>query len=1570
MADIIRIGELANDIEREIIRYLDGNLSDDYVLIHNLELKSSSGIYEIDLVIIAPHSIFVVDIKGTGGRVEIIEPNWYPENRQSFPSPVKKLRHHAKTLKSLIVSANPARRRVLNDVHVQEVVLMASEDSFVVDKTGLDEKSVVSVKDCLKYFKDLSHIPAHRLTDIRPFALDIKTTIRGRAEAPSTVCYGDWQIEEELGGNSQYTEYRAIGRSIAKRGLTTRLRVYPIDLYQDTATREKQLQLMTTAYRAVFRLTHDGILKVQDCIEPEEGDRVVLVSEDIAGQVLRQQIEQNQQSFTLDQKLGFIREILIALNYAHKHGVIHRNITPDSFLITTQKQILLTGFDYARIQNHGSSIADDIVDALDAYTVYQAPECHHDPAKATVVSDLFAAGLVFYELLTGKRAFDHAQQMVDSQAVFLNLPSKLNAEVSTAIDSWLQKFCKIKPSDRYESAREALDELIPIASEQHFKASLPLDLTNLLPGTLLDNHFLIRKRLGKPGSFAVAYQVLDTLRGVERVMKLVLRDRYSVSERLRQEYVTLEELPEHQHVVKVRWGGYLRDETPYIIFDYLEGRDVDDLIAQQQLSADEALKIVKQTALGLAHLHNNGVYHQDIKPSNLLLTNQGIRIIDFNIAVSEQEEISANAGTRRYIPPDFNFSAELDSSDRIDRDLYALGITFYECLTGGHYPFEEAVPPTGKEMRDPRSFDACTDLEERLVKILMKATAPQKCNRFSSAIELVNVLEAICFPITTTADASVEHSIEHSVEHSNLATSSDQTAQDIEIVSVEAQIDVEIGISPNYEIHAVKTDESLDSYTIDFQQSVYGNGSGNGRGSFSSIRYNADSKVVLDPTNLYPVPPDYIAVTTERQWVEKFFVLEGSFWVRGESLCTWAEAWLRAHDKASAIVEVKQNPRTCLEALLAPVEIPSEWNAEQIIDWSTRLDSYSSENSIAHLLADAQPEHRNIWLGEPSHQHLANWLSVQLPGEYQVFEQVWQQRIKAQNHSFSEFYGVTDKNQLLKQWLGLTGKKDKRLGQFPVEIPDSVREEFTRFWDEKLIQTKGAVLEQCSSDPSPEMAYIATRAYRLLKKHPHWITHERKDKIYNHLSFQQQQEITSQQPPQLPNMLKVDANLAEALNWVTQGYLPFRGWETTASPQAESNQSECLADSFVDWLVKQYPQLREDKVERSVLNYSVASLVQELCEQHPVLWVVVDGLGWRDHEELLRYITKDQALSTTTALEPRISILPTKTGYAKWSLYAQLPPDDSFWEERAGKAFPLMLKGKKYRGERYTDYTKDTLIRDLKEQKYQLYCWDTTCLDELYHRERDWQSLHNLHRPHMLELIAKQILSFVQMYPNSDQLKIVIASDHGQLMGCSSQLTDLPHNIQAKGRIALGKVNDPRFIILEADRFRLPQDISVVRGTGYCSGSGSNVGFHGGLFPEEVIIGVSVLQQKVERNPIAVLCEGTGKAGQDGTIDIHFHNPNSLPLTNLKLYIEEIEELRNGLLLESRILPDQEITLTIPLAKCPELPPTESEKCINLTGRVEFYFADTECGKSSISQRSKLVIKQLFSSGFDIDDFL
>ena len=228
-----------------------------------------------------------------------------------------------------------------------------------------------------------------------------------------------------------------------------------------------------------------------------------------------------------------------------------------------------------------------------------------------------------------------------------------------------------------------------------------------------------------------------------RVIKLVTKDRQSVYERLRREYKTLTQLPDHPHVVKVIWADRFNDQkqTPYIVFEYIEGLDISGLISAESLSLEDSVQIVRQAAEGLEHLHKHNIYHQDVKPSNLLWTKNGVRIIDFNVAVSEKDDLQSDGGTRRYIPPDYNYN-EPSRDDRIDRDLYSLGITFYECLTG-NYPFDEQKPPLNGQPKDPRQFKGCENLNSSLIHLLNRMIAPQRKDRYPSVEAFLKELDQI-----------------------------------------------------------------------------------------------------------------------------------------------------------------------------------------------------------------------------------------------------------------------------------------------------------------------------------------------------------------------------------------------------------------------------------------------------------------------------------------------------------------------------------------------------------------------------------------------------------------------------------------------------------------------------------------------------------------------------------------------------------------------------------------------------------------------------------------------------------
>ena len=79
MARVIAIGQPANDSEREAIAYLRDHLPNGCAVIHNFELKQGHELYEIDIALLTPHAVFVIDVKGTRGLIDVYGAKWYPK---------------------------------------------------------------------------------------------------------------------------------------------------------------------------------------------------------------------------------------------------------------------------------------------------------------------------------------------------------------------------------------------------------------------------------------------------------------------------------------------------------------------------------------------------------------------------------------------------------------------------------------------------------------------------------------------------------------------------------------------------------------------------------------------------------------------------------------------------------------------------------------------------------------------------------------------------------------------------------------------------------------------------------------------------------------------------------------------------------------------------------------------------------------------------------------------------------------------------------------------------------------------------------------------------------------------------------------------------------------------------------------------------------------------------------------------------------------------------------------------------------------------------------------------------
>ena len=632
-------------------------------------------------------------------------------------------------------------------------MLLTAPDAYLNDPADMDAPAVVSLKDAVRFFKDATRIPSRFARAISAYQSLILHALKVVKPAAAKLRFGHWEVTEKLGATDRYTEYRATN---AFAGGSARLRVYQADPYQPEEARKAESNRIQNAYKALSRLPlHPNIVAARDFFPADDGVSFVLVLDDAPGQALTIHLARPQLALTLDQKWRVAKDLLAALAHAHQHGVLHRNLSPGAILIGQDGTARLTDFDFAKAGTDRSlTIADAIIDWVEK--AYVAPEAYRAPEAASRASDVFSAGVIFYELFTGDQPFaGDPSRIFDNNGVFPLNPSQLRPELNASLDEWLQGLCRFEETQR-PTASAALSELdalrksslTPLLQKGGLESppvsedEAEVDYLDLPAGHRLTHKFIVEKRLGR-GSFGVVYKVIDTLGDVARAVKLIVSDRHSTLERLKKEYYPLVRIAPHPCVIQVLDADILRGpEIPYLVFEYVEGADVGDMIQQRLLAPEDVLELGKQVIEGLAHLHGQGFHHCDIKPRNLLWTQKGAKIIDFNVSVRVGDREVRGGGSSRYLPPDFDREMIPHNGERADRDLYALGLMLYEALTG-RYPWDTSEPPVNQPAPDPRELSGFADLASEWVHVVLKAIAPHRAERYGSAIEFRDALAEV-----------------------------------------------------------------------------------------------------------------------------------------------------------------------------------------------------------------------------------------------------------------------------------------------------------------------------------------------------------------------------------------------------------------------------------------------------------------------------------------------------------------------------------------------------------------------------------------------------------------------------------------------------------------------------------------------------------------------------------------------------------------------------------------------------------------------------------------------------------
>jgi len=184
----------------------------------------------------------------------------------------------------------------------------------------------------------------------------------------------------------------------------------------------------------------------------------------------------------------------------------------------------------------------------------------------------------------------------------------------------------------------------------------------------------------------------------------------------------------------------------YMAMEYLEGRELKDMIAGNELTTDRALEIAAQVADGLAYAHDHGVVHRDVKPANIMILRDGrVKITDFGIAHMRTSDVRTQTGymlgSPRYLSPEQVMGKRCDARS----DVFSLGVIIYEMVTR-QAPFNgvdvhslmyqivnsNPLPPSGINATLPPMLDL----------IVAKALGKSAENRYASIAELAADLRA------------------------------------------------------------------------------------------------------------------------------------------------------------------------------------------------------------------------------------------------------------------------------------------------------------------------------------------------------------------------------------------------------------------------------------------------------------------------------------------------------------------------------------------------------------------------------------------------------------------------------------------------------------------------------------------------------------------------------------------------------------------------------------------------------------------------------------------------------------
>lgn len=753
MAKVIKppyFDTVVNAGERRLLDFLEANLPADYVLIPNVEIASTNPrnhrtqYWEYDLIVVAPHAIYNIENKDWKGRIEGDDNYWYLNDRQKA-NPLKTGRQKTAILASKLKEHNNS----WGIVWVQNMVTLSHENSHPPLISHEASKVTFQLNDSLISYITNPYSVGKLKNDIVKLQNDVVQYLIGvqSKKTPNEKREVEgYEIIEVLHQEPNYSEY-LVRKGGIKASVFKRVKEYALQVAGLSAAELNQRELkIKNGVSALENIrTNPFIANVVYRID-EENHLFYEISDLMDEDSLRSY--SHNKTFTFDEIITIIKNLIAALKAAHSEKVYHRDINPDN--------VFMRG-GFAILANFGKAYFTDHEEqgyTVQATLTEQNASPYHPmemvAKEASELSDIYSLGVLIYWLFVRNEPIASPFELdkLGGKLPKDRLPSSLNPSLPKWLDDLCNKTILVDDSLRISSIDELEKFINQSLKEEESKTSVTnktirsnsinIDSSDLKEGDKVDD-YIIHKTLGK-GGYSRVFKVKHTLQDEYYALKL-FHESVNVSSVI-DEYKSLIKL-KHPNIVKFIWNGTASSGQFYTLTEFLDGENLGTYTrTDARLPANRVYQVGKDILEALVALQSQTrpILHRDIKPQNIIWDNQKrFVLIDFNVA-SFAEDNKDFVGTNPYLAPDLiadNYKVNWDKS----ADTFALGITLYE-LACKQYPWSPSrMPLVSKPPVDPTEFEP--RLSNEFSKFLLKAISTSDSERFVDAQAMLSALEAI-----------------------------------------------------------------------------------------------------------------------------------------------------------------------------------------------------------------------------------------------------------------------------------------------------------------------------------------------------------------------------------------------------------------------------------------------------------------------------------------------------------------------------------------------------------------------------------------------------------------------------------------------------------------------------------------------------------------------------------------------------------------------------------------------------------------------------------------------------------